>query len=89
MDCCYRRNQCDAKIDVNAIIEKQEYQPLYKTRYLILNTSYKKLVESVYSLKDVNILFDDSLDICDVLYSNVSCDLDVTDTDTRLKKNLF
>ena len=53
-NCCYRKNKCQNQyIDFNKIIETQKQEDMYKTKFIILNTSYKLLIDTVYKLHDM------------------------------------
>ena len=51
-DCCYKHFRCkNDSVDFERIIEKQVNDRLYKTKFLLLNMSYVKLIKIVYHLK--------------------------------------
>ena len=39
--------------DIDTIIERQKTERLYKTKFLILNTSYRKLIDKIYKQSKV------------------------------------
>lgn len=52
-DCCCKHSKCkNDSVDFDKIIKKQAYEKLYKTKFLLLNMSYVKLIKTVYQLKD-------------------------------------
>ena len=55
-NCCNRKNRCkNSIIDIDTIIERQKTERLYKTKFLILNTSYRKLIDKIYKIEGLSI----------------------------------
>ena len=55
-NCCSKGKRCKNDcIDFDIIMKKQEAEELYKTKFLILNTSYKKLITAIYKMKETEI----------------------------------
>lgn len=50
-NCCYRHRRCTNEcIDFDTLTKKQQDEDLYKTKFIIMNTSYSKLISVVYKL---------------------------------------
>lgn len=55
-NCCNRKNRCkNSIIDIDTIIERQKTERLYKTKFLIFNTSYRKLIDKIYDIEGLSI----------------------------------
>ncbi len=53
-NCCSKKDRCKNEgLDIDRIIQKQQGEDKYKTKFLILNTSYHKLIEEVYKLEGI------------------------------------
>lgn len=50
-NCCYRHNRCTNEcVDFDKIIKRQQEEDLYKAKFIMVNSSYSRLISVVYML---------------------------------------